>query len=92
MYPDIWHNLQGLMNFTYQITFPPDMGWGTFKPLLTEVTISSLKPIQTQYQELMNEKSELLGILEAGREKAEEVAKTTLEKIQSALGLLRRES
>lgn len=31
MYPDIWHNLQGLMNFTYQITFPPDMGWGTFK-------------------------------------------------------------
>ena len=31
MYPDVWHNLQGLMNFTYQITFPPDMGWGTFK-------------------------------------------------------------
>ena len=31
MYPDIWHNLQGLMNFTYQIIMPPDMGWGTFK-------------------------------------------------------------
>ena len=68
------------------------MGWGTFKPLLTEVTISSLKPIQSQYQELMNEKSELRGVLEAGREKAEEVAKTTLEKIQSAVGLLRRKN
>ena len=29
------------------------MGWGTFKPLLTEVTVSSLRPIQKRYQELL---------------------------------------
>ena len=31
MYPDIWHNLQRLMNFTYEITMPPDKSWGTYK-------------------------------------------------------------
>jgi tryptophanyl-tRNA synthetase len=68
------------------------IGWGTFKPLLAEATISTLKPIQTQYKELMNDRSELERVLDEGREKAEEVAQTTLTKIQSALGMLRRKN
>ena len=68
------------------------IGWGAFKPLLAEATISTLKPIQTQYKELMNDRSELERVLDEGREKAEEVAQTTLTKIQSALGMLRRKN
>ena len=68
------------------------IGWGTFKPLLAEATISTLKPIQTQYKELMNDRSELERVLDEGRETAEEVAQTTLTKIQSALGMLRRKN
>ena len=36
------------------------IGWGTFKPLLAEATISTLKPIQPQYKELMNRYVECL--------------------------------
>ena len=28
MYPDVWHNLQKLMNFTYKIYLPFDNSWG----------------------------------------------------------------
>ena len=66
------------------------MGWGTFKPLLAEATIASLEPIQSQFKELMNDRSELQRILDGGRERAEEVAQTTLKRMQLALGLLRR--
>ena len=32
------------------------MGWGEFKPLLTETAINALKPIQDKYQEIMDRK------------------------------------
>lgn len=65
-----------------------DMGWGKFKPLLTEATIEALSPIQNRYEEIMKEKSYLDSVLREGRQKAEVVANSTLEKVKSALGFL----
>jgi tryptophanyl-tRNA synthetase len=65
-----------------------DFGWGQFKPLLTETTIESLKPIQSKYQELMADPSYLNSVLKQGQEKAESVANQTLSKVKNALGYL----
>jgi tryptophanyl-tRNA synthetase len=64
------------------------MGWGEFKPLLIETTIEALKPIQDKYQEIMNNKDYLDGVLKDGKEKAEVVANNTLKKVRNALGYL----
>ena len=45
-----------------------EMGWGQFKPLLTEATVA-LTPIQARY-ELINDPDELNQVLSEGREKA----------------------
>ncbi|KST66988.1 tryptophan--tRNA ligase [Mastigocoleus testarum] len=63
-----------------------DMGWGKFKPLLTETTINALKPIQDKYQAVMDDKSYLESVLREGREKAEVVAQETLAQVKAALG------
>ena len=63
-----------------------DMGWGKFKPLLTETTINALKPIQDKYQAIMDDKGYLESVLREGREKAEAVAQKTLTKVKTALG------
>ncbi|MDJ0690727.1 MAG: tryptophan--tRNA ligase [Xenococcaceae cyanobacterium MO_188.B32] len=65
-----------------------DMGWGQFKPLLTEVTIEALKPIQDKYKEIMDNKDYLNSVLQEGKAKAEEVANTTLSRVKDALGYL----
>jgi tryptophanyl-tRNA synthetase len=65
-----------------------DLGWGQFKPLLTETTIEALKPIQTKYYELMTDPSYLNSVLKEGKEKAETVANQTLAKVKNALGYL----
>ncbi|MEO0536423.1 MAG: tryptophan--tRNA ligase [Cyanobacteria bacterium P01_A01_bin.123] len=63
-----------------------DMGWGQFKPLLTETTIEALKPIQDRYHELMGDRSYLESVLRQGNEKAGAIAALTLGKVKSALG------
>jgi tryptophanyl-tRNA synthetase len=63
-----------------------DMGWGQFKPLMTETAIEALKPIQTQYAEIMRDPGYLESVLKDGREKASNVAQTTLVKVKTALG------
>jgi tryptophanyl-tRNA synthetase len=63
-----------------------DMGWGQFKPLLTETAINALKPIQDKYQEVMAEKGYLESVLRDGREKAEAIANQTLADVKAALG------
>ncbi|HBE21446.1 MAG TPA: tryptophan--tRNA ligase [Cyanobacteria bacterium UBA11149] len=63
-----------------------DMGWGKFKPLLTETTITALKPIQDKYQEVMADKNYLESVLKAGREQAEAIANPILAKVKAALG------
>lgn len=65
-----------------------DMGWGQFKPLLTETTIEALKPIQDKYSELMDNRDYLDSVLRDGAEKAGAVANQTLTRVKNALGFL----
>ena len=65
-----------------------DMGWGQFKPLLTETAIEALQPIQTKYQELMDNKDYLDSVLRQGAAKASLVANRTLARVKDALGYL----
>ena len=62
------------------------MGWGQFKPLLTEATIAALTPIQEKYKEVIDDRTYLESILRDGREKAEAVANATLSRVKQALG------
>lgn len=63
-----------------------DMGWGQFKPLLTETAIAALEPIQAKYQAVMDDKGYLESVLKDGRQKAEAIAGGTLSKVKAALG------
>ena len=63
-----------------------DMGWGEFKPLLTETTINALKPIQDKYKEIMDEPGYLDSVLRRGKEQAETIANQTLTKVKTAFG------
>ncbi|MFB2645575.1 tryptophan--tRNA ligase [Raphidiopsis sp. BLCC-F218] len=63
-----------------------DMGWGQFKPLLTETTINALEPIQNKYKEIRTETGYLESILKTGREKAQAIASQTLADVKGALG------
>jgi len=64
------------------------MGWGTFKPLLAEVMVEALRPIQERYSELSSDPAELDRVLQQGRERAQAVAGATLERTRNALGFL----
>jgi tryptophanyl-tRNA synthetase len=63
-----------------------DMGWGQFKPLLTETVINALKPIQEKYQAIMDDRGYLESVLRHGKHKAEAVANQTLAKVKAAMG------
>ncbi|NDJ20752.1 tryptophan--tRNA ligase [Nostoc sp. B(2019)] len=63
-----------------------DMGWGQFKPLLTDTIIESLKPIQEKYQTITEDKSYLESVLRDGRQKAQAIANQTLAQVKAALG------
>lgn len=65
-----------------------EMGWGQFKPLLTEIVIESLKPIQDKYQSIMDDKGYLQSVLKDGQHNAETVANETLIRVKNALGYL----
>jgi len=65
-----------------------DMGWGQFKPLLAEVTVEALRPIQDKYQQLMSEQGYLDSVLKEGQEKASAIAQQTLSRVKNALGYL----
>jgi tryptophanyl-tRNA synthetase len=67
-----------------------DMGWGQFKPLLTEATISALQPIQAKYKEIVEDTGYLDQVLREGQQKAEVVANATLHRVKNALGFLPR--
>jgi len=67
-----------------------DMGWGQFKPLLTEATISALQPIQAKYKEIVEDTGYLDQVLREGQQKAEVVANATLARVKNALGFLPR--
>jgi tryptophanyl-tRNA synthetase len=65
-----------------------DMGWGQFKPLLTETAISALQPIQDKYKEIVTEKGYLDSVLREGAHKAKFVADRTLARVKNALGYI----
>jgi tryptophanyl-tRNA synthetase len=80
--------LSGKTKETVQEECSDMRGWGDFKPLLTETVILSLQPIQTKYQEVVNEPGYLEQVLKEGREKAGAIAFDTLKQVKSALGFL----
>jgi tryptophanyl-tRNA synthetase len=63
-----------------------EMGWGQFKPLLTETAIGHLQPIQEKYHALLADRGHLESVLRDGRDRAEVVANATLAKVKTALG------
>lgn len=67
-----------------------DLGWGQFKPLLTEAAIAHLQPIQEKYNTIMAETGSLETVLRKGSEKAEAIAGETLKAVRDALGFSRR--
>lgn len=62
-------------------------GYGAFKRDLADVVISTLAPIQTRFHEL-TEPGRIEWVLEAGRAKAEPIAKETLKQFCEKLGLV----
>ena len=65
-----------------------EMGWGTFKPLLTEAVVEALRPIQERYGALREDSAQLIRVLEAGADRAGAVAEDTLERVREAMGFL----
>jgi len=63
-------------------------GYGDFKLQVAQVVVEALNPIRTRTLELMDDKAELLNLLKAGSEKANQVAAKTLADVYSALGLI----
>lgn len=88
------HNLLSLYQLLANITKEEvqaecaGMGWGQFKPLLVETTVSALEPIQTKYNELMAERTYLESVLSKGAAQANDVALNTLSRVKNSLGLL----
>ena len=64
------------------------MGWGAFKPLLTESIVEALRPIQERYAEWRREEGALRTVLASGRERAAGVAEATLERVRDVMGFL----
>ena len=64
------------------------MGWGTFKPLLAEVLVEALRPIQARHAELSADPAQLDQVLAEGRERASAVANASLARTRAALGFL----
>jgi tryptophanyl-tRNA synthetase len=62
-------------------------GYGDFKKDLAEVVVERLSPIRERTLELLDNPRELDGILEAGAERAREVARSTLHDAWAKLGL-----
>ncbi|MEM7771158.1 MAG: tryptophan--tRNA ligase [Cyanobacteria bacterium P01_A01_bin.37] len=63
-----------------------DMGWGQFKPLLTDTTIEALRPIQERYKDITDEPGYVQSVLRSGKDKAEAIANQTLDKVKRAMG------
>jgi len=66
-----------------------EMGWGQFKPLLTEVMVEGLRPLQERYTHWMSNQQDLEAVLKQGREQASAIAADTLAKVKAALGYSR---
>ncbi|MEL7446097.1 MAG: tryptophan--tRNA ligase [Pseudomonadota bacterium] len=64
-------------------------GFGAFKPALGELLIECFAPITQRYRELIDDREALDAILAQGAAKARERGSPTLDRVYSALGLVR---
>jgi tryptophanyl-tRNA synthetase len=64
-------------------------GFGAFKPVLGELLVEKLAPINARFLELRQDREALDAILRKGAEKARALAAPTLEAAYAALGLVR---
>ena len=62
--------------------------YSDFKEDLAEIVVESLSPIQTKYNELINDKSYLGDILSKGSERASQIAYKTIRKVYKKSGLI----
>ena len=62
-------------------------GYGTLKAATAEAVIEMLAPIQQRYNELIQDKDNLNGVLKANAEKAHYPAQKTLRKVYKKIGL-----
>jgi tryptophanyl-tRNA synthetase len=63
-------------------------GYGDFKSAVAEVVIAELEPIRDRTKQLMDDPAELVSLLKAGADKANEVASSTLKEAYTAIGLI----
>jgi tryptophanyl-tRNA synthetase len=62
-------------------------GYGDFKKAVAEATVDFLAPVRERYAELRPDEGALEGALEAGAEKAREIASRTLADVRGAMGI-----
>jgi tryptophanyl-tRNA synthetase len=82
----IYQSLTGESRENIEASFE-GKGYGELKKAVLGVVIETLKPIQTRYNELMNDKAELESIIKQGADQAREIAATTMAKVRSAVGV-----
>ena len=59
---------------------------------MSDTLVEQIKPITAEIKKLMQDKSYLLEILQEGQNKANEVAKKTINDVYDIVGLLRNET
>jgi tryptophanyl-tRNA synthetase len=62
------------------------LGWGAFKPLLTDAIVSHLTPIQLRYRDIMQDQTYLNAVLADGRRDADKIASETLHRAKDVMG------
>ena len=66
--------------------------FSNFKSDLSDTLVEQIKPITAEIKKLMQDKSYLLEILQEGQNKANEIAKKTINDVYDIVGLLRNET
>lgn len=63
-------------------------GYGDFKAAVAEAVIESLRPIQQKFDDLMKDKGYLEQVMKQGAEKADRIARRTLDKAKKKMGFV----
>jgi tryptophanyl-tRNA synthetase len=71
---------------TIEATFE-GKGYGELKKAVLGAVIDTLKPIQTRYQEIMNDRASLESTIKQGADQAREMAAKTMGKVRKAVGV-----
>ena len=64
-------------------------GYGAFKGVVAEAVVEALAPVRKRYEELQADPAETSAALRRGAEKATAIAEPVLERVKTAVGLLR---